>query len=97
MSTGPAELAKIISNEKEFRTYMVLTSQEMKEEMRQHKRDDKENFDRIEARLGGVSSSVGSLEKIRHKFEGGWSTLVVVVAVLVFLVDIAFKVAEHIK
>lgn len=96
-NTGPAELAEIIENEKKFRTYMVLTTQEIKEDLKTHKVDDNTRFDRIEARLTGVSSSVGGLEKIKHRFEGGWSTIAVIAALLVFLLDIGFKIAELVK
>lgn len=95
--TGPAELAEIIQDDRKFRTYMVLSQARLENKLDIHISDDQRQFSELKAGQKTVSSSVGQLETIKHKFQGGWAALAVIGAVLVVLVDIGFKVWEHVK
>ncbi len=96
-NTGPAEIAELLQNEEKRNMWIVLTLQEIKTDLAQHVVEDKAQFAQLREGQHNVSSSVGGLEKVRHKVEGGWATIVVICAVLVVLVDIGFKIAEAIK
>lgn len=95
--TGPAALAEIIQDEKKFRTYMVLTTQEFKADLASHKIEDRRQFEELKAGQGNVTSSVNTLEKDKSKLIGAKWTIGVVIVGFAWLFDVALHIIEHLK
>lgn len=102
--TSPSEMAEILADKEKRDRWIVFTLLEIKtdikdtkKELRDHVSDDKSKFSEISDWKNGLSQSVGGLKIAKARLEGGWSKIVVIAALLVFLVDVIFKIAEFMK
>lgn len=110
-NTGPAALSKIINDEHEFRTYMVLSMQEYKATMEAHRQEDKFQFDAIKSdiatlksNVGSVSSSVGGMEATENQVKGakrvaGWlgAAVIAILGALIWIGTMVIAMIEKVK
>jgi len=68
--TDQAEVAKLISNDEQYRTYVVLSLQDLKARVYS-----------LERKQVTVSSSVNDYEENKQQFKGAWKALGLIVSV----------------